>query len=133
MPSDLTALAARASRTLVAAAATDDAAADEWETAQRGITELLVLGDWDRERRARRWLDQTRDQLQAASGRKLMQARADLDLVWRTRLEDLLEEHPDAEVGLRRLVDQITAELADRKERKPWRDALQPFPKILGW
>jgi hypothetical protein len=133
MPSDLTALAARASRTLVAAAAADDAAADEWETAQRGITELLVLGDWDRERRARRWLDQTRDQLQAASGRKLLQARADLELVWRTRLGDLLEEHPDAEVGLRRLVDQITAELADRKERKPWPDALQPFPKILGW
>jgi hypothetical protein len=133
MPSDLTALAARASRTLVAAASADDAAADEWRTAQRGVAELLVLGNWDRERRARRWLDQTRDRLQAASGRELKQARADLEVVWRTRLEDLLEEQPDAEVELRRLVGQIKAELADRKERKPWRDALQPFPKILGF
>jgi hypothetical protein len=130
MPSDLTALAASASRTVLAAASTDDASTVEWETAKRGVAALLGRGDRKQERRAERWLDQTRDQLQAASGRDLKQARADLEVVWRTRLGDLLEEDPDAADELRRLVHQVKAELPDSK-RKPWRDALQPIPTIL--
>jgi len=129
MPSDLTALA---SRTVVAAASTDDASADEWETAKRGVAGLFGRGDEKRELLAEQRLDETRDQLQAASGQELKQARADLEAVWQTRLGDLLEEHPDAAGALRRLVRQVKAELPD-SERKPWHDALQPIPTIIGW
>lgn len=129
MPSDLTALA---SRTVVAAASTDDASTKVWERAKRGVARLLGRGDQVRERWAERRLDQTRDQLHDASGHELKQARADLEAFWRTRLGELLEEHPGAAGELRALVHQVQAELPD-SERKPWRDALQPIPTVIGW
>lgn len=99
MPSDLTALAVLAGQTVVAAASTD-----EWGTTKQGVARLLGRGDQKREQLAERRLDQTRDQLQAAPGQELEQARADLEAVWRTRLGDLLEEHPEKAGELRVLV-----------------------------
>jgi hypothetical protein len=135
MPSDLTALAKRASHTVVAAASTDDTSADEWGTAQRGVAGLLGRDDPGKTSAASRRLDQTRDKLQAASGHELNQARADLEAVWLTRLGDLLDEDPDAADVLRPLLEQIQATLPDQQASKhaQWRDALQPIPRILRW
>jgi hypothetical protein len=136
MPLDLSASATLASRAVVAAALTD-----AWGTTKRGVARLLGCGDPYRERLAERRLDQTRDQLRAAPGQELEQARADLEAVWRTRLADLLEEHPEVADELRVLVDRIQAEppagtaaAAEKaRKRKQWRYALQPLPKIFDW
>jgi hypothetical protein len=129
MPSDLTALA---SRMVVAAASTDDSSTDVWQTARRRVAGLLGGGDKVREQWARRWLDQTRNQLQDASGDELKQVRAALEAVWRTRLADLLVEDPGAADKLWDLVRQVKAELPG-SERTTWRDALQPIPMVIGW
>jgi hypothetical protein len=129
MPSDLTAWA---SRIVVAAASTDDASMDVWQTARRGVAELLGGGDKVREWRAGRRLDQTRNQLQDASGHELKQVRANLEAFWRTRLADLLKEDPGASDRLRNLVGQVKVGLAG-SERTTWRDALQPIPMVIGW
>jgi hypothetical protein len=129
MPSDLTALAALASRTIVAAASTDDVSADEWGTAKRGVARLLGRGDPERQLRTERQLDQTCDQLRAAAGQEREKRTRAEEAAWRDRLEHLLKEHPDVADGLRQQVDQI------RKASKhaQWRDALQPIPRILRW
>jgi len=129
MPSDLTALA---SRMVVAAASTDDASADVWQMARRGVAGLLGGGDQLREQWAGRRLDQTRDQLQDASGHELKQVRADLEAFWRTRLADLLEQDPGADAKLRDLLGQVKVELPG-SDRTTWRDALQPIPTVIGW
>jgi hypothetical protein len=104
MPVDQDALAALAARMVVAAASTD-----AWGTAKSGVAPLLGRGDPEQERRADRRLDQTRDQIQAAAGKELERARADLEAVCRTRLADLLEEQPDAAGELGEVVKQIQA------------------------
>jgi hypothetical protein len=129
MPSNLTALAALASRTVIAVASMDDASTDGWGTAKRGVARLLGRGDSERQLLAERQLDKTRDKLRAAAGQERKQARADLEACWRDRLGRLLKEHPDVADGLRRLVDQIRK--ACKREQR--RDALQPIPTILSW
>ena len=54
-------------------------------------------------------LDQTRDQLRAASGQE--QAQASLEAVWQARLFSLLEAQPDSEAHLLALVEQARAQL----------------------
>jgi hypothetical protein len=127
MPVDQDALAALAARMVVAAASTD-----AWGTAQSGVAPLLGRGDPEQERRADRRLDQTRDQIQAAAGKELEQARADLEAVWRTRLADLLEEQPDAAGELGEVVKQIQA-ASPVAAARPWRQALRPLPEIVDW
>lgn len=103
----LVALALLAAQTVVAAASTD-----AWGAAKRGVAHLLGRGDPDRERLAEQRLEQTREQLQVARpGQDLERARGSAEAVWRTRLADLLEEHPDAAGELRTLVERIQAEL----------------------
>lgn len=102
----LTALAALAGNTVVAAATTD-----AWEAARRGFARLLGHGDPDRTKVAEQRLAETHDQLAAAEGQDLEQARAALAERWIGRLADLLEEHPDTEVDLRALVEEIQAVL----------------------
>jgi hypothetical protein len=134
MLSDLTALAKRASQSVVAVGSADDTSTDEWGTARRGFAGLLGRGDTDKTEAAGRRLDQTRDQLQAASGHELKQARADLEVVWQARLEDLLDEDPDVAGALRSLVDHIEAKQPQKAgKHAQWRDALQPIPRILSW
>ena len=103
----LVALALLAAQTVVAAASTD-----AWAAAKSGVARLLGRGDPERERLAGQRLDQARDQLQAAPpGQELDGVHAELVAVWRTRLADLLEEHPDAAGDLQALVDQVQAQL----------------------
>lgn len=102
----LIALAALAGNTVVAAAATD-----AWEAARHKFAQLLGRGDRDRTRLAESRLDQTRQQLEGATGQELERAQAELARVWQVRLEDLLEEDPSIEAGLRSVVEEIRAAL----------------------
>ncbi len=99
-------LASLAGQTVVTAAVTD-----AWGTAKRGFARLLGRGDPARTELAERRLEQTRDQLTGVPAAKLERARAELEATWRTRLLDLLEEHPDAVADLRALVEQVQAEM----------------------
>jgi hypothetical protein len=92
-----------AGQTVVAAVATD-----AWEMCKRGFARLLGRGDPKKEQRAEQRLEETRQQL---AGTDSDQARAALAVAWKTRLEVLLEENPDAEAELRALVQQIQAQL----------------------
>ncbi len=107
MPADrLSALADLAGRTVVAAATTD-----AWETAQRGLAQMLGRGDAKQARLARQWLAQTYKQLTVADQTDAGRTRAALAQLWTGRLSELLEEHRDAEVDLRALVQEIQAAL----------------------
>jgi hypothetical protein len=101
----LVALAALAGNTVVAAATTD-----AWEAARRGFARLLGRADPEQAELAERRLAETHEQLTGA-GEDLPQVRAALAERWARRLEDLLEEHPEAEADLRTLVEQIRAAL----------------------
>ncbi len=99
-------LAALAGNTVVAAATTD-----AWEAARRKFARLLGRGDPKQEQLAVQRLEETRQQLTAAEGAALEQARAALAERWAVRLADLLEEDPGAEADLRTLVREIQAAL----------------------
>ena len=101
---DLMALVTLAGQTVVTAAVTD-----AWETARHKTARLFGRGDPERTRLAERRLDQTREQLTAAQGADVEQARAAQQAQWTTRLADLLDEYPDAEAELRATVKEIKA------------------------
>lgn len=65
---------------------------------------LLGRGEAKRAEAAAAQLEQSRAALAAVSGPGLDQARSEQEIVWRTRLEDLLEQEPGAEGELRVLV-----------------------------
>ena len=109
VPLELLALAALAGQTVVAAAATD-----AWESTKRGFAQLFGRGDQGRAELAERRLEDTRNQLEAVPGPELEQARRQLEAAWKTRLVDLLEEHPDAADDLQDLIDHIRAQLPTR-------------------
>jgi hypothetical protein len=102
----LVSLASLAGQTVVAAAVTD-----AWGTAKRGFARLLGHGDRARTEVAERRLEQARVQLTGVAAAELEQVQAELEATWRTRLLDLLEEHPDVVADLRGLVEQIQAQL----------------------
>lgn len=102
----LLALAALAGNTVVAAATTD-----VWEAARHKFARLLGRGDPKKEQQAEKRLEETRQQLEGASGRELEQAQADLGRVWQVRIADVLEEDPGIEAELRAVVEEIRAQL----------------------
>ena len=106
MPPDRSRSAGLAAQTVVAAAASD-----EWGLARPALARLLGRGDQERERLAEQRLDLTRERLLATPAEELDQARATLEAVWRTRLADLLEEHPEAAGEVRALIVDILAAL----------------------
>jgi hypothetical protein len=104
----LSALAALAGNTVVAAATTD-----AWEACRRGFARLLGRGDAKKTELAEQRLAETQEQLTTAGGADLERARAVQEAQWTTRLTDLLEEDPGVEVELRSLVEDIRAQLPD--------------------
>ncbi|KUN38837.1 hypothetical protein [Streptomyces longwoodensis] len=89
----LTQLAAAGSAALVSAASTD-----AWQTTRDRFVRLLSRGDPDRVEAASRRLDALRHTARTQDGdRALAEARR----TWQVRLQDLLEEHPEAADELR--------------------------------
>ncbi len=107
MPGDvLMALAQFAGQTVAQAAITD-----VWESVRGRFARLLGRGDARKTEVAEGWLAQTRDQLTAAPGAELEQARQALAERWAGRFADLLDEDPGIEAELRALVEEVAAQL----------------------
>lgn len=77
---------------------------DGWEGVRAGFARLFGHGDAKEAEAAASRLEQSRAALTGLSGAVLEQARAEQQIIWRTRLGDLLELEPCAERELRALV-----------------------------
>ena len=100
------ALAQFAGQTVAAAAVTD-----VWESARHKVARLLGRGDQGKTEVARRWLDETHQQLTAAQGAELEPVQAAAARRWEGRFADLLDEDPAVAADLRALVEEIAAQL----------------------
>ena len=78
---------------------------------QGAVCRLIGRGDPRKTEIAERWLAQTRDQLTAAVGSGLEQARQAQAERWAGRFADLLDEDPVLEAELRALAEQVAARL----------------------
>jgi hypothetical protein len=103
---ELLALAQLAGQTVVAAAATD-----AWAKAKKGFALLFGRSDAGRTQTADDRLEGMRAELAAIPVAELETARARQAARWQTRLEDLLDEHPELAADLRVLVREVRAEL----------------------
>jgi len=100
------ALAQFAGQTVAQAAITD-----VWEAVRGRFARLIGRGDARKTQVAEQWLEQTRQQLTAAPGAELEQARHAQVERWSGRFADLLDEDPDVEADLRALVEEIATQL----------------------
>jgi len=82
---------------------------DGWEGVRARFARLLGRGDQKQAEAAVAQLEQSRGALAGLSGPDLERARAEQEIVWRTRLGDLLERDPGAEKELRALVAEVGA------------------------
>jgi hypothetical protein len=99
----LVSLASMGGSALVSAMVTDG-----WEGVRARLARVLGRGDKGAEERAAAQLEQSRAAL-AASDAAVGQVRAEQEIVWRTRLADLLERDPGAEQELRAMVSDLHA------------------------
>ncbi len=103
----LAALASTGGSALVSAMVTDG-----WEGARARFARLLGRGDTKQAEAVAAQLEQSRAVLAGLSGPDLVRARAGQEIVWRTRMGDLLEQDPAAERELQALVAEVRAEVA---------------------
>ena len=103
----LTGLASTGGSALVTAMVTDS-----WEGVRGRFARLFGRGDAKQAGAAAGRLEQSRAELTRLSGADLERARAEQEIMWRTRLADLLEQDPSAEQDLRTLVAEVRAQVA---------------------
>jgi hypothetical protein len=103
----LTALASTGGTALVTAMVTDS-----WEGVKARFARVFGRGDAARAEAATGRLEQSRAVLAGLSGAGLERARAEQEIIWRTRLGDLLEQDPAMERELRELVAEVQAQMA---------------------
>jgi hypothetical protein len=101
----LTALASTGGAALVTAMVTDS-----WEGVRGRVARLFGRGDAKQTDTAGERLEASRAALEGKSGAELDQAVSEQQVVWRTRLADLLEQDPGAERELWDLVAEIHAQ-----------------------
>jgi hypothetical protein len=102
----LAALSAAGGNALVSAMVTDG-----WEGVRARFARLLGHGDKTKVAAAAAELDESRAVLAGLSGGDLQKAQAEQEVVWRTRLGELLKRHPDAEPEIRALVTEVRAQV----------------------
>ena len=107
MAEALAALASTGGTALVTAMVTDG-----WEDVKGKFARLFGRGKVEEAEVAAARLGQSRTALAGLSGADLERARAEQEVVWRTRLGDLLEQDAAAETELRRLVTEVQAQVA---------------------
>jgi hypothetical protein len=98
----LTALASTGGTALITAMVTDG-----WEGVRARFARLLARGDTAETETVAARLERSRTLLATMSGGELERAKAEQVIAWRVRLEDLLEQDPDAAETLRTLVAEI--------------------------
>jgi hypothetical protein len=98
----LAAVASVGGTALVAAMVTDG-----WEGIKTRLARLISRGSASETGTADAWLDQSRAALQGLTGVELDRARIEQEIVWRTRLGDLLERYPGVEAELRDLIAEM--------------------------
>jgi len=85
---------------------------DGWEGVKARFARLFGRGDGKQTEAAAGRLEQSRAVLAGLSGPDLDRARAEQEIVWRTRLGDLLQQAPAAEQELRALVAEVQTQVA---------------------
>ena len=103
----LAALASTGGTALVTAMVTDGRV-----DVKGGFTRLFGRGKAKEAEAAAARLEQSRAALAGLSGADLERAQAEQEVVWRTRLGDLLEQDPATETELRTLVTAVQAQVA---------------------
>ena len=93
------------------------AAADAWKYARDGFTRLAGRGDPELERQLSRKLDATAAQVEQAPEQDRPRVREIEQAAWRTRIADLIDEHPEHATDLADLVRGIQERLP-RAEQK---------------
>lgn len=83
---------------------------DSWESIKGSVARLLGRGDAGQTEAAQERLELSQAALDGLADADLDRARAEQEIVWRTRLADLLEAHPQAADELRSLIDVIQAQ-----------------------
>lgn len=101
----LAALASTGGTALVTAMVTDS-----WESIKGRVARLLGRGDAKQTEAAQDRLELSRAALDGLADAELDRVRAEQEIVWRTRLADLLEAHPQAADELRTLIGAIQAQ-----------------------
>jgi len=102
----LLSLASTAGQAIVTAAVTD-----AWESVKSRFARLLGRGDQKRTDLAESRLEQAREELAGVPADQMEAMQERVAVAWRTRLLDLLEEHPEMIGDLRALVDELRAQL----------------------
>jgi hypothetical protein len=105
----LIALAARGGNAIVEAATTT-----AWPAARSRMARLFARGDEDRRTVMERRLEETRTRLDEVRAQELEPLRRRLTQSWTTRLEDLLEDHPDSAGDLRQILDDLVSSATRR-------------------
>lgn len=119
------ALATLAGQTLVTAAVTD-----AWESFRAKVARLFGRGEPDPQVGSR--LDATHEQLSAAGPDGLADAQAEHASRWRTRFADLLADDPEAEAGLRSLVEEMREKLPGGTVTNTISGGTQHGPVFMG-
>jgi hypothetical protein len=102
----LAALASAGGTALVSAMVTDG-----WESVKERFARLLGRGDPQVVKDIAARLEASRALLAGRSGADLERTRAGQEIAWRSRLADLLEDHPEAEGLLRATVADVQAQV----------------------
>jgi hypothetical protein len=105
-------LAASGGAALAGAAATD-----AWRYAREGFARTLSRGDRSRAEQIERRLDVTAAEIERADGPDRAQVREVHRAAWQTRIEDLLDEHPDTADDLTELVRSVHQRLPQAEQR----------------
>jgi hypothetical protein len=101
----LTAIASTGGTALVTAMVTDS-----WDGIKARFARLIGRGHTAEVEAVEARLEQSRAALQGLTGQVFERARVEQEIVWRTRLSDLLERDPSLETELRALITETQAQ-----------------------
>ena len=90
---------------------------DSWEGIKTRFARVLGRGHPAEVEAVQARLEQSRVALEALTGQALERARVEQQIVWRTRLRDLLESEPSLEAELRTLISETQAQTIGSAER----------------